>query len=155
MKTTRPGVRPSLGQVTLPATNISSSSLAVITSFEPEHVVLEVEASAPALLVLAEAWYPGWRATVDGDPAAVYPANGWMRAVPVPVGRHRVADVGAPTDEHRMPVPCDRYLCTRNKTQVMFSCLLMAFSQAFDRVMVSQCQDIDSRFDGTRNQVRR
>jgi hypothetical protein len=61
-----------------------------ITSFDPEHVVLEADASVPALLVLAEAWYPGWSATVDGAPAPVVPANAWMRAVSVPAGRHRV-----------------------------------------------------------------
>jgi uncharacterized membrane protein YfhO len=52
--------------------------------------VLETEASSPSLLVLAEAWYPGWSATVDGAPAAVVPANAWMRGVPLPAGRHRV-----------------------------------------------------------------
>jgi uncharacterized membrane protein YfhO len=61
-----------------------------ITSFDPERVVLETDASAPSLLVLAEAWYPGWSATVDGAPVAVVPANAWMRAAPVPAGRHRV-----------------------------------------------------------------
>ncbi|MCG6926711.1 MAG: YfhO family protein [Acidobacteria bacterium] len=61
-----------------------------IVSFRPEHVVLETESAAPALLVLAEAWYPGWTATVDGAPAPCLPANAWMRAVPVPAGAHRV-----------------------------------------------------------------
>jgi hypothetical protein len=61
-----------------------------IISFEPERVVLEADTSVPALLVLAEAWYPGWSATVDGSPAAVVPANAWMRAVSVPAGRHQV-----------------------------------------------------------------
>jgi hypothetical protein len=61
-----------------------------ILSFEPERVVLETDASAPSLLVLAEAWYPGWSATVDGSPAACLPANAWMRAVSVPAGHHRV-----------------------------------------------------------------
>jgi hypothetical protein len=67
------------------------TATAEMTSFRPERVVLETEASAPALLVLAEAWYPGWTATVDGVPAPCIPANAWMRAVPVPAGRHEVA----------------------------------------------------------------
>lgn len=61
-----------------------------IVSFHPERVVLETEAPAPALLVLAEAWYPGWTALVDADPAPCVPANAWMRAVEVPSGAHRV-----------------------------------------------------------------
>jgi hypothetical protein len=61
-----------------------------ISSFHPERVVLETESAAPALLVLAEAWYPGWTATIDGAPAPCVPANAWMRAVEVPAGTHRV-----------------------------------------------------------------
>jgi len=51
---------------------------------------VHVEAKQDALLVLAEAWYPGWRAEIDGKVCACVPANGWMRAVPVPPGRHQV-----------------------------------------------------------------
>ena len=61
-----------------------------ITSFEPERVTLETDAQEPSLLVLAEAWYPGWSATVDGASAPCIPANAWMRAVAVPAGRHQV-----------------------------------------------------------------
>jgi uncharacterized membrane protein YfhO len=61
-----------------------------ITSFHPERVVVETQSAAPALLVLAEAWYPGWTATVDNAPAPCVPANAWMRAVEVPAGTHRV-----------------------------------------------------------------
>ena len=32
----------------------------------PNRVAFEVETSAPGYLVLADTWYPGWRATVDG-----------------------------------------------------------------------------------------
>ena len=69
---------------TLPATP------ALIRRFELNSLVIEVEAKEKALLVLAEAWYPGWRATRDGRICPVVPANGWMRAIPVPAGRHQV-----------------------------------------------------------------
>ena len=61
-----------------------------IDAFEPERVAISTESASPALLVLAEAWYPGWSATVDGRAAPCIPANGWMRAVPLPPGRHQV-----------------------------------------------------------------
>jgi uncharacterized membrane protein YfhO len=63
---------------------------AVIESFRRNSIKLRVESSAPALLVVAEAWYPGWQATVNGVPAEVLPANVWMRAVCVPAGESRV-----------------------------------------------------------------
>jgi hypothetical protein len=63
---------------------------AAIASFQPERVVVRASSDAPAILVLAEAWYPGWRATVGGAPAAVFPVNGWMRGVLVPQGESEV-----------------------------------------------------------------
>lgn len=38
------------------------------------------------MLIVADSWDEGWRATVDGAPAPVLPANGCQRAVPVPAG---------------------------------------------------------------------
>jgi len=61
-----------------------------IARFEPERVEVEVESPGRGLLVLAEPWYPGWRARVDGVPVACVAANAWMRAAPVPAGRSRV-----------------------------------------------------------------
>ena len=63
---------------------------ATIRRFEPNWLLVDVEARTNALLVLAEAWYPGWRAEIDGQVSECVPANGWMRAVPVPAGRHQV-----------------------------------------------------------------
>jgi hypothetical protein len=62
------------------------ASEAAITRFEAGRLEVRVRADAPAVLVLSEAWYPGWRATVAGRPARVFPVNGWMRGVLVPAG---------------------------------------------------------------------
>jgi hypothetical protein len=62
----------------------------------PDRVVLEVEASAPGFVVLADAFDPGWRATVDGRAASIRRANVAFRAVGVPAGRHVVEMVYRP-----------------------------------------------------------
>ncbi len=73
----------------LPAPS-SGSATTQIVHFSRNRVDVRYSATAAGLLVLAEAWYPGWRATVDGAPAAVLPVNAWMRAVSVPAGSHLV-----------------------------------------------------------------
>ncbi len=57
-----------------------------ITHYGSNRIVLTLAATAPALLVLSENWYPGWQATVNGVPADILQANGALRAVPVPSG---------------------------------------------------------------------
>jgi hypothetical protein len=61
-----------------------------IVDFAPEKIVIDVEAERPALLVIAEAWYPGWRAWVNGAQTPCIPVNAWMRGVKVPSGRSQV-----------------------------------------------------------------
>ena len=43
--------------------------------YKPNRVGYEVTTSVPAYLVLSEADFPGWRATVDGKPVPIYRAN--------------------------------------------------------------------------------
>ena len=74
----------------LPTAPSSRAGSVAITRFEPERISVAVETSAPALLVLAEPWYPGWSALVNGLSAPCIPANAWMRAVPVPAGKSQV-----------------------------------------------------------------
>lgn len=76
--------------LTLPLDASAPPGTVRIVRFLPEQIDLELENPAPALLVIGEAWYPGWTATVDARPAPVLPANGWMRAVPVPADARRV-----------------------------------------------------------------
>lgn len=61
-----------------------------VRSFDAEQVVLHAEATSPALLVLADADYPGWQATVDGVPVPILRANLMFRAVSVPAGTHDI-----------------------------------------------------------------
>jgi hypothetical protein len=55
-----------------------------------ERLEVEAEASGPALLVVNDAWWPGWVARIDGSDAPLFPADVLVRAVPFPSGRHRL-----------------------------------------------------------------
>ncbi len=74
----------------LPAPDPGATGTAQVQSFSANKVGLEVTASAPALVVLAEAYHSGWRAKVDGKPVPVWPADAVLRAVAVPAGTSHV-----------------------------------------------------------------
>jgi hypothetical protein len=52
--------------------------------------VVEVDSAADGLLLVRNAFDPGWEAAVDGRPAKVLAADFLMQAVPIPAGRHTV-----------------------------------------------------------------
>jgi hypothetical protein len=56
----------------------------------PNELRLAVTTERPALLVVADNWFPAWRATVDGVDAPVLRAYHTLRAVPVAAGEHEV-----------------------------------------------------------------
>jgi uncharacterized membrane protein YfhO len=51
---------------------------------------VEVETKQPGILVVHEAYYPGWFAEVDGKPARILRTNVLFRGVEVSEGRHVV-----------------------------------------------------------------
>jgi hypothetical protein len=61
-----------------------------VSRFAPEMITVQVEATHPALLILGEAYYPGWTAQVGGREIPCLPANAWMRAVPIPAGKQEI-----------------------------------------------------------------
>jgi uncharacterized membrane protein YfhO len=66
------------------------SAVVRIVSESPETLVFEVDSSGPGYLVLADAWYPGWEATVDGGPAPILHADLLLRAVSLAGGHQLV-----------------------------------------------------------------
>jgi hypothetical protein len=51
---------------------------------------IDLVVSQPGFLVLANTYYPGWRAKVDGQPVEISRANYTFMALPVEPGEHRV-----------------------------------------------------------------
>jgi hypothetical protein len=73
----------------LPTGPWASGEVQVVT-YEPNRIRLRTRSPAGAFLVAAEAWYPGWEATIDGHPARLYPTDVAFRGLPVPAGEHTV-----------------------------------------------------------------
>ena len=63
---------------------------AEIISYAPERIEIHATGDGPSLLVLADAFYPGWHTRVDGQEVPIYPANVLFRGVPLPAGDHSV-----------------------------------------------------------------
>lgn len=70
----------------------------------PAHIIeehrnslkVESETETDGWLVISDTYYPGWKASIDGQPTEIYRANHTMRAVKLAAGRHMVSFVFAP-----------------------------------------------------------
>jgi hypothetical protein len=67
-----------------------ATAMVEIVAGEGSSLELATRAEGEAFLVLADVHYPGWRATVDGEPARIHRTNYALRGVVVPAGTHRV-----------------------------------------------------------------
>lgn len=61
-----------------------------LTQSEAEHAVISVILDKPAFVILRDAFYPGWKASIDAIPTVCYRANGVNRGVYVDKGSHLV-----------------------------------------------------------------
>ena len=61
-----------------------------ILAYSENEIVLAADAQRAGYLVLSEVWFPGWLATVNGEPTPVLRANYTFRALPVPAGELEV-----------------------------------------------------------------
>jgi hypothetical protein len=69
----------------------ASDSVKVVTEESgPQRTVLEVTLGRPGLVILSEVFYPGWKLTIDGEPAPIYRVNRLMRGAAVKSGNHRL-----------------------------------------------------------------
>jgi hypothetical protein len=61
---------------------------AYVALFAPNRIVVEADVTQPALLVLGEVWYPGWRVEVDGVERPLYRVDGIVRGTYLEPGAH-------------------------------------------------------------------
>jgi len=75
-----------------PFVTVSSPTKATVRAqrWEAQRIELDVEASKPSLVVIAQAFYHNWQAYVDGQRVPLWRANHAFQAVEVPSGRHEI-----------------------------------------------------------------
>nr|MBN1229789.1 YfhO family protein [Anaerolineae bacterium] len=79
------------GQSHTEGCSIEQAGSAVITSYEAERVVISTDVvNDEVWLILSDAYYPGWEASVDGVHAPIYKANGMFRALQLLEGQHEI-----------------------------------------------------------------
>ncbi len=67
-----------------------TASVVTITSYEPNRLKYDVNTGKGGVLVFSEIYYPGWTATVDGQPAELGRVNYILRAIHLQPGKHQV-----------------------------------------------------------------
>jgi hypothetical protein len=63
---------------------------AAIKRYHNNQVQIDAQLSVPGILVLADAFYPGWKVRVDGKEQKILRANYLFRSVELPAGNHKV-----------------------------------------------------------------
>ena len=67
-----------------------TASVVTITSYEPNRLTYDVNTGKGGVLVFSEVYYPGWTATIDGEPAELGRVDYILRALNIQPGRHQV-----------------------------------------------------------------
>jgi hypothetical protein len=83
--------------ISRPIGALSSRPAVELKSYRPEEAVAQVSTQQDGYLVLLDAFYPGWRAEVDGVETPIERADHFFRGVYVPQGNHTVVFRYAPS----------------------------------------------------------
>ena len=67
-----------------------TASIVTITSYEPNRLTYDVNSGKGGVLVFSEIFYPGWTATIDGEPAELGRVDYILRALQIKPGKHQV-----------------------------------------------------------------
>lgn len=74
----------------LAETPIRTPSEVTVTDYQLHNLSISVNTPQAGVLVLADAYYPGWQATINGDPTPIYQTNQTQRGIFVPSGNHTI-----------------------------------------------------------------
>ena len=67
-----------------------SLSTVRLTSYEPNRLIYKTSSPKDGVVVFSEIYYPGWQATIDGQPVDIARADYILRAMNVPGGEHTI-----------------------------------------------------------------
>ena len=67
-----------------------STAFVKLDKYEPNNLQYTVSSRNGGVVVFSEVYYPGWKATIDGQPAEIGRVNYILRAVSVKPGKHTV-----------------------------------------------------------------
>ena len=67
-----------------------STAIVRLVKYEPNNLQYTIESKKGGVVVFAEIYYPGWTATIDGQPAELGRVNYILRALNVKAGKHTV-----------------------------------------------------------------
>lgn len=92
-----------------------------VAGFDHDGIILATRTGHPLFLVLQQAWYPGWTATVDGVPVELHGANAAMQGIVLPAGTHEV--------EFRFRKPVVPWLLGLSLFAFLGACVWLAFTR--------------------------
>jgi hypothetical protein len=80
-----------------PKTTESEEDQVDLVAYDLDRIVVQKKGPSGGFVRLSDAYYPGWRATVDGQDVEVFQADVCFRAVPVGPGEHEIVFEYRPT----------------------------------------------------------
>ncbi len=85
------------GPAPRPAAPAAADEAVTVVTYREEQLRLRVRATAPGMLVIADTWYPGWEAAVNGKPTELWRVNLLFRGILVEEGEQVVTLVYRPS----------------------------------------------------------
>lgn len=69
---------------------VDSLAYITLTAHKPNHLVYESNSKEDGFAIFSEVYYPGWQASIDGNPVDHTQVNYTLRGLPIPAGKHQI-----------------------------------------------------------------